>query len=402
MKYQVVWLILLSCVARAQPPDNSPALALIHANVIDGLADEVVRDATVLIRGGKIASVGRAPVPSGSEVLDLEGLWLLPGLIDAHAHLFNLAGGRRVLEQGVTTVRVLGTSHFVDVRMRDLHAAGAADVPRVIAAGYQVRPDVVDAFPDFLLDFPDMRTLRGGLRGPENLRQLVRTLAERRVDFIKVLANERAGTPGTDPLTRTFSDAELAAIVDEARKHRLPVAAHAYTDDAVRAFVLAGGRTVEHIQVASNETLALMKERGTCLDPTVAVSEVGTRNPNPELSNRARAMQPRARDGVARAVKAGVRIIAGTDSTSERPTPSVADELAELVMAGMTPMQAIRAATSVSAACLGVESDVGSIRPGLAADLIAVSSDPLTGIAALKNLALVVHDGQVVINRLSP
>jgi len=165
--------------------------------------------------------------------------------------------------------------------------------------------------------------------------------------------------------------------------------------------VLAGGRTVEHIQLASNETLALMKERGVCLDPTVAAWDVGTRSANSEVANRARAMQPRGRDGLVRAVNAGVRIIAGTDMTSDRLTPSIADELAELVMAGMTPMQAIRAATSISAECLGVEGDVGSIRPGLAADLVAVASDPRAEIAALKTLALVVHDGEVVIDRLS-
>ena len=277
MKWPLALLVLFPCAASAQPAADESPLALIHANVIDGVVDEVLRDATVLVRGGKIEAVGRVSVPPGSEVLDLEGRWLLPGLIDAHAHLFNLAGARRALEQGATTVRVLGTSHFVDVRMRELHAAGASDVPRVIAAGYQVRPDVIDAFPDFLLDFPQTLALRGGLHGADDLRRVVRALAERRVDFIKVLANERAGTPNTDPLTRTFDDAELGAIVDEARQHGLPVAAHAYTDDAVRAFVLAGGRTVEHVQLVSDATLALMKQRGVCLDPTVATLEVGTR-----------------------------------------------------------------------------------------------------------------------------
>ena len=402
MKYIAATLMLFSCIAGAQPATDETTLALIHANVIDGVADAVLRDATVLVRGGRIERVGRAPAPAGSRVLDLEGRWLLPGLIDAHAHVTNLAGARRVLELGATTVRVLGTSNFVDVRARDLHAAGAKDVPRIIAAGYQVRPDLVDAFPDFLLDFPQMLALREGLRGPEELRRIVSALAERRVDFIKVLVNERAGTPGTDPLKRTFTDMEIGAIVDEARKHGLPVAAHAYTDDAVRAFVLAGGRTVEHIQLASNETLALMRERGTCLDPTVASLEVGTRSANAEVAERTRAMQPRARDGLVRAVNAGVRIIAGTDMTSDRLTPTLADELAELVTAGMTPMQAIRAATSVAAECLGVADDVGSIKPGLAADFVAVASDPLADIAALKNLALVMHDGEAVIDRLSP
>jgi len=402
MKWLLAILLLCSCAVRAQPAAEGPPLALIHANIIDGAGDDVLRDATVLIRGGRIEAVGSVSVPPGVQVLDLAGHWLLPGLIDAHAHLFNLAGARRVLELGATTVRVLGTSHFVDVRMRELHAAGASDVPRVIASGYQIRPDVVDAFPDFLLDFPQMMSLRAGLHGPDDLRRVVRALAERRVDFIKILANERAGTPDTDPLKRTFDDEELRAIVDEARKLGLPVAAHAYTDDVVRAFVLVGGRTVEHVQFLSDATLALMKERGVCFDPTIATLDVGSSSPNPVLSERFRAMQPRGREGAARAAKAGVRIIAGTDMTSDRPTPTVADELVELVTAGMTPMQAIRAATSVAAECLGVEEHVGAIKPGLAADFVAVARDPLADIAALKSLALVVHDGTVVLNRISP
>ena len=145
-----------------------------------------------------------------------------------------------------------------------------------------------------------------------------------------------------------------------------------------------------------------MKERGVCFDPTVATLEVGTRSPNSVLGERFRAMQPRGREVAARAVKAGVRIIAGTDMTSDRPTPTVADELMELVAAGMTPLQAIRAATSVAAQCLGVEEHVGTIKPGLAADLVAVARDPLEDIAALQNLALVVHDGTIVLNRLGP
>ena len=400
MKWPLTFLLLISIADCTQPAVNEPLLALIHANVIDGVADDVLRDATVVVRGGRIEAVGRTSVPPGSVVLELEGRWLLPGLIDAHTHLNDLAGARRALELGATTVRVLGTAQFVDVRMRELHAAGASDVPRVIAAGYQVRPDLVDVRPEFLLDFPQMMALRGGLHGADDLRLVVRALAERRVDFIKVLANERAGTPNTDPLRRTFDDEELAVIVDEARKHGLPVAAHAFVDEAVRAFVLAGGRTVEHLYQVSDATLALMKEHGVCLDPTVAQAEIGTRNPNSVLADRSRRAQPQVRDAAARAVTAGVRIIAGTDMTSERLTPSVADELAEFVMAGMTPMQAIQAATSVAADCLGVEAHVGAIKPGLAADFVAVAGDPLADIAALQSLVLVVHDGNVVVNRL--
>ena len=278
------------------------------------------------------------------------------------------------------------------------------DLPAVVAAGYQIRPDLANAFTGFLLDFPTMSRFASGLRGSENLRNVVRANAEHHVDLIKVLATERAGTPDTDPRKRTFTDEELASIVDEARKLALPVAAHAHSDEGARAAVLAGVRSIEHGTYLTDDTLQLMKSHATYFDPTISTWDEGTRSDSPILQIRTRAMKPRARDAAGRAWKMGVKIVAGTDSGYEETGLglNMADEIGELVRAGMPPLEAIKAGTSVSAECLGAGNRVGAIKPGMIADFVVVDSNPLANISALQDLVLVIHDGKIAVKHLNP
>jgi len=184
------------------------------------------------------------------------------------------------------------------------------------------------------------------------------------------------------------------------------VAAHAHGDEGARAAVRAGVRTIEHGTYLRPETLALMKQRGTCLVPTLAtvidLTDPGGDYDHPVLAVRGRAMLPRLRETTSRAWKMGVRIIAGTDTgygpASIRRMPH---EIIELVAVGMPPLEAIRAATSVAAACLGLEQRTGAIRPGLDADLIVVESDPLADITALQDILMVINNGVVVVNRIA-
>lgn len=398
------FVFMWSRAATAQT--GKDVLVLTHANLIDGLSPNPIQDATVLIRGHQIevveATGGR--LPARARVIDLKGRWLLPGFVDAHVHLFDVASAQRALQYGSTTVRVMGTAFFMDVAMRELHKAGATDIPNIVAAGYQIRPDIVQAWPTFRLDFPNLRRLASGLHGADDLRTVVRAMASRHVDLIKVLATERSGTPDTDPLKRTFSDEELAAIVDEARKLGLPVAAHAHTDEAARAAVLAGVRSVEHGTNVGDETLRLMKVRGTYLVPTLTAWPDEGSPGNPIVAQRSRAMGPLAYDTARRAWKIGVKIVAGTDG-AYGPTGNgrrMPDEIAALVKAGIPPMDAIKAGTSISAECLGVANRVGAIKPGLTADLVVVDRNPLEDINALQEILLVVHDGDIVVNRLYP
>ncbi len=382
---------------------ESSSFALTRANVIDGASNEPQLDVTVIVRGGKIEQIGKMNPPAGAEVIDLKGRWLLPGFVDAHAHISNLAAARAALKSGATTVRDLGVNHFFDVGVRELNHAGVADLPDVVAAGYHVRPRPAD---ELFIDIPKLGALMGKpVSGTENVRRIVRAQIERGVNVIKVMATERAGLPDTDPRKRVFTDEEIAAVVDEARKSGVYVAAHAHGDEGAYAAVKAGVRSIEHGTYLSDRTLALMKERGTFFDPTIAtvadLIEPGGDYDNPTLSIRGRHMLPRVRETSAKAWKLGIKLVAGTDTgygpNSNRRMPH---EVMELVAIGMPPMEAIKAATSVSAECMGIEKRTGSIRPGLEADFIVVERDPLSDIKNLQDILLVINNGKVVVNRL--
>ena len=387
----------------AQGP--TPTIVITNATVIDGVASAPVRDATVVVRDGKIERIatGRIDTPNGATVLDLKGRWLLPGLIDAHVHLRDLTSARAALASGVTTARALGVDHFADIGIRELNHAGVADVPDVLAAGYHVRPRPADAM---FLDLPRQAELMAGVNGPERVRRMVRALIERGADAIKIMATERAGLPGTDPRKRVYSEEELAAAVDEAKRSGKTVAAHAHGDEGALAAVRAGVRTIEHGTYLNDQTLALMKERGTCFVPTIAtvidLIDPGGNYDDPALSVRGRAMLPRVRDATARGWKAGVQVIAGTDTDyGPQSTRRVPDEVAELVQVGLSPMDAIKAATSLAARCLGIDQRTGALKAGLEADLIVVDRNPLADVGALRDVVLIVNNGRIAANRLA-
>jgi imidazolonepropionase-like amidohydrolase len=392
-------------VGQANPQEQAGVLVLMRANVIDGVSAEPLRDATVIVREGRIESVraGAAAIPAGATVLDLGGRWLLPGFVDAHAHLSDLRGARTALASGTTTARSLGGNHFVDVGLRELHRAGWTDLPDVLASGYHVRPRPADAF---FLDMPKLHELARGVEGTEKVRQLVRAMVGRGADVIKIAATERAGLPETDPRKRVFTDEELAAAVDEARSAGIPVAAHAHGAEGAAAAVRAGVSTIEHGTWLDPPTLALMQQRSTCLVPTIAtvldLVDPGGDYDDPALSIRGRAMLPVLRAITAQAWQRGVRIIAGTDTGyGPRSNRRMPHEVAELAAVGLPPMEAIRAATSVSAACLGIAGRTGAIRAGLEADLVVVERDPLADLTALQDVLVVVNNGRVVVNRLA-
>jgi imidazolonepropionase-like amidohydrolase len=258
-------------------------------------------------------------------------------------------------------------NHFVDIGFRELNHAGVSDLPDVVAAGYHVRPRPAE---EFFLDMPKMKDLMKGVNGPDNVRLLVRAMIDRGVNVIKIMATERAGLPDTDPRKRVFTDEELAAAVDEARKSGVFVAAHAHGDEGAASAVRAGVRSIEHGTYLSDKTLEAMKTRGTYLVPTIAtvmdLMDPGGDYDNPILAIRGRAMLPRLRETTTHAWKMGVKIVAGTDTgygpASVRRIPH---EIIELVNIGMPPMEAIKAATSVAAACIAVDKRTGSIASGI-------------------------------------
>ena len=393
---------LWAAPATAQTPEP---LALAGATVLDPGTGDVTIGATVLVANGRIEAIqpsGAAP-PDGYRAIDLGGRYLVPGLIDAHVHIADFAAARRALASGVTTARSMGVSHFVDVGLRALAATGDIDSPEILAAGYHVRPQPTEAV---FVDAPELADLiEKGVHSPDAMARMARLMASRNVDWIKVVATDRAGLPTTDPRRPLYDAATLEALVEEAAAAGLPVAAHAHGDEGGRAAVVAGVRSIEHGTYLSGETLALMVERGTYLVPTISVvadmTIPGGDYDSAVLQVRGRHMLPRVRRTAAEAHRQGVRIVAATDTGySDRGVVRLSHELIELVGVGLSELDAIRAATSVAAEMLEIADRVGRIAVGYEADLIVLDADPLEAIGAYQDVLLVVVDGRVAINRL--
>ncbi|MBZ5662403.1 MAG: amidohydrolase family protein [Acidobacteriia bacterium] len=391
----------IPCCAQVAADDS---LVFLHANTIDGISDAPTMDATVVVVNGRIQSIGHGPAPLGQgPVIDLTGHWLLPGFVDAHVHVGNLADARRALHSGATTIGEAGVNHFADVGMREMNHKGAPDVPDVVAAGYHIRTHPAD---DYFTDFPQDIDLMRGVHGAEAVRRMVREMVSRGVNRIKVMATERAGTPDTDPRIRVFNDEELTAIVDEANKTGLWVVAHAHGDEGAAAAVRAGVHCIEHGTYLSDATLRLMKEKGVYLDPTITatvdMSDPEGEYDNPILQMRGRAMLPTGREMAAKAWKMGIKIVAGTDTSYfDKNNRTLTDEMIELAGIGMSPMDAIKAGTSLSAEELGVDKRTGSIRVGYEADFVVIDRSPLENIRHIGDVIMVVNNGRVVLNRMN-
>lgn len=396
-------LLIFGLAVRPAPAASPEPLALVDANVIDVRTGRVTPHAALVLRDGKIATVGAAAAPAGVRQIDMKGKYVLPGLIDCHTHLATLAAARTALESGVTTVRSSGVSNYADVGLRELVRKGALAGPDVVASGYHVRPRLAE---EAFLSDPSLSNLMNGVEGAEAIRQVVRTNLSHGVDFIKVLATERAGTADTDPRKQTYTEAELRALVEEAAAKGVPVQAHAHGDEGAQAAVKAGVRSIEHGTYLSDETLTLMKEKGTFLVPTystvVDLAEPGGDYDLPALRNRGRHMLPRVRRTVQHAHRLGVRIATGGD-TSYGPNSltRISHEVAAFVEMGFTPLEALQSATVVAAELLRLERATGALEPGLDADVIAVEGNPLDDPVALQDVLLVVSNGRVALDRLS-
>ena len=414
-----VSLSLLQVAAGETPGEETPreALLLTGARVLAPSGEGWLEGHSVLLEDGRIARIapsGELDAPPAARHLELDGLYLVPGLIDLHSHLLlhpydetswndqvlreslelrtirGVVAARKTLEAGFTTLRDLGTegAGFADVALRDAVEQGLIPGPRIYAvtralvAGASYGPHGFDP----RWDVPKGAQEADGVAG---VRRAVREQIAAGADWIKVYADYRRSDGASS--TPTFSPEELAALVDEAHTAGLPVAAHASTPEGIRRAVEAGVQTIEHGSGATPEVLELMAERGVVLCPALAAYEAiagyggwQPGEPEPERLVRARQMFADAR-------AAGVVIANGSD-VGVFDHGDNARELELMVEYGMSPGQALAAATRIAAEVLERD-DLGVIEEGATADLVALGADPLEDISAVRDVRQVIREG---------
>jgi imidazolonepropionase-like amidohydrolase len=395
---------LLSLAAFAAAAQD---LDLVNVTLVDGTGAEPRAGVTVSVRAGRIAAISdRVPSP-GQDVrrIDLGGRYLLPGLIDAHAHIETPQAALVALESGVTTARVLGDAHLQAIGTRELIRLGHVPGPELLVSPGHIRPKPGLAF---FMTYPQFGDAIGGeLRGAHRIAEATRALIAKGADVIKVGASERAGLPDTDPRKLELTEAEMRAAVAEASKKGLYVAAHAHAREGIANAVRAGVRSIEHGTWADEATLLEMKRRGTYFVPTLAVMSPlaeprGHSADDITLQLRTPYMYATLKAAVRKARELGVPIAASTDGTYDDRDDTgrvrVAHEIALYrQLAGMTPLESITAATLTGARALGIESRTGSIQVGLEADLVAFESDPLADSDMLFEPRLVLSDGRILL-----
>jgi imidazolonepropionase-like amidohydrolase len=399
-RMRLIVVIALALTAMAYPAFAADgSYALTNANLFDGVNNAITENVTVLIRDGRIERIhtGEANVLSNYTVIDVEGNFLMPGMIDVHTHLNTIERAKRALDSGVTTVRVAGVNAYQDIALRELVRSGKLAGPEVLASGVFVIPDLG---PSVLAD-PRLAEFYDGVDGEEDLRRLVNINIDHGVDVIKTVSTQRSGLPDTDPRQQVYTERELRTIVDEAAKHDVPVLVHAHGDDGARAAVLAGARSIEHGTYLGTDTLQLMKERGTWFVPTyITIVDLEEEHKHYVLRLRGRHMLPEIERGIREAHRLGVKLATGADSSYEESSINrISLEIEIFANFGLSNFEALQAGTVSAAELLQVDDRTGRIVEGFEADIIAVPGNPLENIRVLQDVLLVMSNGQLALQR---
>jgi len=396
-------LLLALALASQGQPLPQPHLALVDANVIDVRTGDVIAGATVVLQDGNIVSIGTGAPPSDAEIeiIDLEGAYVLPGLVDAHTHLDSLEQAERALHSGVTTVRGASVGSYRDVVIGKMTEAGILAGPEYLGAGVYVTPYIGGG----VLADARLMHLAVPIETEDDLRTLVRVNIENGARVIKTRGTERAGTPTTDPREQVYTSEQLQVVVDEAAKHGISVLCHAHGDEGARAAVLAGVRSIDHGTYMSEATLLLMKEKGTYFVPTyttmIDLIEPGGDYDNPVVKIRGLHMLPHIEETIKRAYAMGIPIVTGADTSyGPESVVRITIEMVNFVKLGMTPLEAIRSATVVATEMLGISDRTGVLEVGMEADILVVSGNPLEDIRAVQDVIVVISNGRVGLNRL--
>ncbi|MEN5168012.1 amidohydrolase family protein [Brevundimonas pondensis] len=423
--------VLAATAAQAQ---QAPAVAAVSAEqpttfvqvgrlLADPASGRVLRDKTLVIRGNQVVEIRDGFVGDG-KVVDLRGAFVLPGLIDSHVHLTGQQNpngrlenvtesnatqamigaryARRTLNAGFTTVADLGASNESIFALRDAVRRGDVPGPRIIAAGSAV--SVHGGHGDingYREDVMHVLSPESVCSGVEDCMRAVRLQVRSGADIIKITATGGVLSNTAAGLAQQFSEDELAAIVASAHRMGRQVTAHAHGVDGINAFLKAGGDSIEHGTYLDDESMRLFKSHNAWLVPTLMAGDYVARvaaSPGnfftPAQTAKALEAGPKMLDMARRAHAGGVRIAFGTDSGVSAHGDN-AQEFALLVRAGLTPLEAIQSATVGAAEHLKIANEAGRLAPGMPADLIAVSGDPLSDVTELERVRFVMKGGQV-------
>jgi imidazolonepropionase-like amidohydrolase len=420
-------LVVVTLLPMALPA--SDAIVVVKAGVlVDGSGGAPARGAVILIEGERVKAVGPdLPVPPGARVVDLQGSTVLPGFVDAHTHLSSalvatpgwdqsrvrdtaadevLRGAfhaRQTLEAGYTTVREVGARAFTDVSLRNAIRKGYVPGPRMQVAAHALGTTGghcdENGFVPRLFGF-EPGIAEGIANGPDEIRSAIRYQVKYGADHIKMCATGGVMSVGDTAGAQQYTAEELRVAVETAHMLERKITAHAHGTEGIKAAVLAGVDSIEHGSLLDEEGARLMAQKGTVLVSTLMAGDAVVRMAKDgrltgEFATKALAIGPSMQRAVARARAAGVKIALGTDNIFD-PHTTDAREFALLVAAGLTPMDAILAGTRNGAHLLGWEKDVGQVKAGFYADLVAVKGDPLQEIGVLQQVHFVMKGGAVV------
>ncbi len=428
----VVMILIAGLVAapklmsqNAGPAGAGRVVAVKAGRVLDVRSGKYAANQIIWIEGERIKEIGDASaleskLPKDARVVDLSNETVLPGLIDCHTHLtmapqtlgpgglklsyprqalLGARNARVTLEAGFTTVRNVGGSGYADIALREAINAGDVRGPRMQASGPPLSITGGHGDENFLA--PQYHAMEDGVAdGVAGVMAKVRENIKFRADVIKFMATGGVLSEGDNPAQAQYSLEEMQAIVATAHGLGRKVAAHAHGAVGIKYAVMAGVDSIEHGSFIDDEDIRLMKEHGTYLVPTLYLSDWFLENYkalglSEGIIAKARVVMPAARENVAHAFHEGVKVAFGTDA-AVYPHGLNAHEFAVMVKLGLTPLQAIQAATLNAADLLGWQDRVGTLEAGKFADLVAVDGDPLADVSVLENVKVVIKGGEIV------